>query len=279
MTPPRRSLPGRCRWSTDRRARAGAGSAAAGSPRAATRARAHAGAGVARTGAAPASTARWRSSARPAVADHARPRVGPSITQNSSPGGSDVRSAVQPVKTDHAQGVHPDLATPVTLPMPDQQTPSPLVQVRLGQRERLMDPQTGSPQHNDHPPHPPTVTTVCGVAHEGDDLIDRGRIRRVPVALVRWDPAGAMGGHRRRRARATGGVQQTDKQAWLPPLESGLVCCLLELKRPGTPLRTPWAVVSVDPAAYPAGCKSDPNSAPHRLYEGGPVVKAPVSAC
>ena len=33
----------------------------------------------------PALSARWRSSTRAALADHARPRVGPSITQNSGP--------------------------------------------------------------------------------------------------------------------------------------------------------------------------------------------------
>jgi hypothetical protein len=55
-------------------------------------------------------TSRWRNSARTAVADHARPRVGPSITQNSGPGGSAARFAIQPVKTDHAQRIHPHLA-------------------------------------------------------------------------------------------------------------------------------------------------------------------------
>ena len=43
----------------------------------------------------PASTASWRSSARAAVADQRRPRVGPSMTQNSGPGGNDTRCANQ----------------------------------------------------------------------------------------------------------------------------------------------------------------------------------------
>jgi len=36
--------------------------------------------------------------------------------------------------------VHPGLATPVALPDPDQQTASPLVEVGLGERERLVNP-------------------------------------------------------------------------------------------------------------------------------------------
>jgi hypothetical protein len=33
--------------------------------------------------------------------------------------------------------------------MPDEQTASPLVQVSLGECERLVNPQTGSPKHHD----------------------------------------------------------------------------------------------------------------------------------
>ena len=71
-----------------------------------------------------------------------------------------------------------------------------------------MDPKARAPQHNDQTSHPPAVTAVSGVAHDRDDFVDRGRIGRIPPALVRWDPAGVMAGHRRRRARTTGSVQQ-----------------------------------------------------------------------
>ena len=96
--------------------------------------------------------------------------------------------------------VHPHLTTSITFPMADQQTASALVQVGLSEHERLMDPQTGSPQHNNQTPHPPPVTAVSGLAHDRNDLVNRGRICRIPPALVRWDPPDVMAGHRRRRS-------------------------------------------------------------------------------
>jgi len=50
----------------------------------------------------PALSAIARSSTRAALADHARPRVGPSITQNSGPTGTCSRSATQGAIADHA---------------------------------------------------------------------------------------------------------------------------------------------------------------------------------
>jgi hypothetical protein len=88
--------------------------------------------------------------------------------------------------------------------MPDQQAAAALVEVGLGERKRLVDPNARAPQHNDQT----AVTSVSGLAHDRDDLVDRGRIGRVPAALVRWDPAGMMAGHRRRGSGTAGGVQQ-----------------------------------------------------------------------
>lgn len=99
----------------------------------------------------PASTARRRSSARTELSAHGRPRVGPSMTQNSGPGGRAVRSAVQSANTDPAPVVHPDLAPAVTLPVPDQQAAAAL-EISLGERERLMDTKTRPPQHDDQAP-------------------------------------------------------------------------------------------------------------------------------
>ena len=51
-----------------------------------------------------------------------------------------------------------------------------------------MDPQPGAPQHNDQAAHPPTVPPVTGLAHDGDDLIDRrwvGRLARPLLAGAR----------------------------------------------------------------------------------------------
>jgi hypothetical protein len=71
-----------------------------------------------------------------------------------------------------------------------------------------VDPDAGAPQHNDQTAHPPAVTSVSGLAHDRDDLVDRGRIGRVAAARVRWDPAGMMAGHCRRGSGTAGGVQQ-----------------------------------------------------------------------
>jgi hypothetical protein len=76
------------------------------------------------------------------------------------------------------------------------------------------------------------VTTVSGLAHDRDDLVDRGRIRRVPAALVRWDPPGMMAGHRRRGPGTAGGEPTTDEQTWLPPLETGQVAACSNRARP-----------------------------------------------
>jgi hypothetical protein len=69
--------------------------------------------------------------------------------------------------------------------MPDQRAAATLVQIRLGERKGLVDPNARAPQHNDQTAHPPAVTSASGLAHDRDDLVDRGRIRRVPAALVR----------------------------------------------------------------------------------------------
>jgi hypothetical protein len=84
----------------------------------------------------------------------------------------------------------PDLAAPATLAAPHQQRTAPRIEVGLGERERLTDPQPSAPQHNDQAAQPATVDTVTGVAHHADDLIDRRRIRRVAHPLVARRPPG-----------------------------------------------------------------------------------------
>jgi hypothetical protein len=68
--------------------------------------------------------------------------------------------------------------------MPDEQGASPLVQISLGEREGLVDPNARAPQHNDQTTHPPAVASVSDLTHDRDDLVDRGRIGRVRAAFV-----------------------------------------------------------------------------------------------
>jgi hypothetical protein len=65
--------------------------------------------------------------------------------------------------------VHPDLAPAVVFSVPDQDRASALVKIGLGQRERLVDPQTGAPQHDHQGDQAMTVAIIPGLAHDRDD--------------------------------------------------------------------------------------------------------------
>jgi hypothetical protein len=58
------------------------------------------------------------------------------------------------------------------------------IQIALGERERFADPQPGAPEHDDQPPKPDAVGAIAGGAHDGDDLLDRRRVRRVAEPFV-----------------------------------------------------------------------------------------------
>jgi hypothetical protein len=81
-------------------------------------------------------------------------------------------------------------------------------EVGLGETQRLVDPQASSPQDRDQRAHPDPVGTVPRDSHHRDDLLDPGRIGRVPQALVPWSTTHPEAWERRRRARATGRVQE-----------------------------------------------------------------------
>jgi hypothetical protein len=86
--------------------------------------------------------------------------------------------------------VHPDLAAAATLAAPHQQRTAARIEVGLGERERLADPQPSAPQHDDQAAQPAAVDPVAGVAHHGDDLFDRRRIGGVAHPLVARRAAG-----------------------------------------------------------------------------------------
>jgi hypothetical protein len=70
------------------------------------------------------------------------------------------------------------------------QRPAARIEVGLGERERLTDPQASAPQHNDQATQPAAVDTVTGVAHHSDDLLDRRRIGQVAHPVVARRPRG-----------------------------------------------------------------------------------------
>jgi hypothetical protein len=86
--------------------------------------------------------------------------------------------------------VHADFAAAAALAAAHQQRSAARVQVGLGQRERLADPQAGTPEHDDQAAQPAAVDTVAGVAHDGDDLLGRRWVCGVAHPLVARRPAG-----------------------------------------------------------------------------------------
>jgi hypothetical protein len=79
---------------------------------------------------------------------------------------------------------------------PHQQRPAPRIEVGLGERERLTDPQTGAPQHDDQAAQPAAVHAFAGAAHNGHDLLDRRRVGGVAHPLVARRPASMEFRHR-----------------------------------------------------------------------------------
>jgi hypothetical protein len=80
-----------------------------------------------------------RSPARRAV-DDAKPRPDRQLDAQRDP-----RTQLLP-----APLVHPDLAPPAALAAANHDRPAPLVEVMLGERERLLDAQPSAPEHDDH---------------------------------------------------------------------------------------------------------------------------------
>jgi hypothetical protein len=70
--------------------------------------------------------------------------------------------------------IHSDLAPLAAFPAPDEDGTARLIEIGLNQRQRLADPETGAPQHNDQAPEPETVGIITGSAHHGDNLLNVG---------------------------------------------------------------------------------------------------------
>jgi len=60
--------------------------------------------------------------------------------------------------------------------VPDKNRPATLIQVGLGERERLLDTQPGAPEHHDQAVEAIAVALATSLAHYRDDLLDRRRI-------------------------------------------------------------------------------------------------------
>jgi len=89
-----------------------------------------------------------------------------------------------------------------------EQRAATVVEVRLVERERLVDPKSGSPQHDDQTTQPASMAPVTRRAHDRDDLLHGRRIGRIALSLVTRRAATLKAGHGRRRPPTTGGVEQ-----------------------------------------------------------------------
>jgi hypothetical protein len=72
--------------------------------------------------------------------------------------------------------VRADLPPAILLFVPDQNRPATLIEVGFGQRQRLISPQPGAPEHDDQAGETATVASSLSLAHDRDDLLDRGRV-------------------------------------------------------------------------------------------------------
>jgi hypothetical protein len=117
-----------------------------------------------------------------------------------------------------APRVHGNVAAAASLAVADEHRPGAGLEVVLGDGERLGDAQPGAPEQHDQGAHAGAVGAVAGLAHDGDDLLDRGRVGRVAQALVARRPTGQIAGQGDWRAATTGGVQQRRHGHFDPPL-------------------------------------------------------------
>ena len=104
--------------------------------------------------------------------------------------------------------VHADLAAASALAAAHEQRAAALIEIGLGERERLVDAQPGPPQHHDQAAQPAAVRVVAGRAHDRDDLLDLRRIGRVAQTLVARRATGVEAGHGRRRSASAGAIEQ-----------------------------------------------------------------------
>jgi len=75
--------------------------------------------------------------------------------------------------------VHPDYPALAALTRADRHGPCLGVQIGLGERERLADPQTGAQQDRDQRSRTVRVVAVSSLAHDEDDFLNGWRVGRV----------------------------------------------------------------------------------------------------
>ena len=105
--------------------------------------------------------------------------------------------------------VHPNLPPTTTLSSTDQNRAALAIKIGLSQRQRLTDPQPGTPEHDDDPAQPHRLGPSPRRSHHRDDLLHGRRIRRIPQALVARHAALMKAGQGCRRPAPPSAIQQS----------------------------------------------------------------------
>jgi hypothetical protein len=71
-----------------------------------------------------------------------------------------------------------------------------LVEISFREGERFADPESGPPEQHDQRPESQSVRFLAGDTQDRDDFLDRGRVGRVPHALVARRAGLVVAGHR-----------------------------------------------------------------------------------
>jgi hypothetical protein len=137
---------------------------------------------------APADSGGGSRSAQLGSGGRARPEASagrPLMTQKSGPMGSSCR--VEPrLQLLPGPFVHADFAPSATFAVADQERAAAMVEIRLAERKRFLDAETGSPEHGDEAARTPGMDSITGGAHDRPDLLDVRWLRRIADALVAW---------------------------------------------------------------------------------------------
>ncbi|MEA2361282.1 MAG: hypothetical protein QOD71_427 [Thermoleophilaceae bacterium] len=107
-----------------------------------------------------------------------------------------------------APRVHADLAAASALAATHEQSAASVIKIGFYERQRLLNAQAGAPEDHDQATQPLAVRGIASLAHDGDNLLDSGRIGRIAETLVSRRSTCMEAGHGRRRAASTGAVKQ-----------------------------------------------------------------------
>lgn len=110
--------------------------------------------------------------------------------------------------------VRTDLAASATLAASDEQRAAAGVKIGLSERQRFLGRRPARHRTDDQAAKAPTADAVAGGSHDGDDLLDRGRVGRIAKALLAWRPPRMESRHRRGRTATTGGSERQLRHGW-----------------------------------------------------------------